>query len=352
MRKVTVNSSKKYDILIGAGLLRESGGIIARTVKPKTAVIVSDDNVFPIYGAILADSLSREGIKVVDFVFPHGESSKCLSVYGELVNRMCSEKLTRSDTVIALGGGVAGDLAGFAAATYQRGISFVQIPTSLLAAVDSSVGGKTGIDLDNGKNQVGCFHQPDVVICDTDTLSTLPPEEYSNGCAEIIKYAMIGNGKLFGSISEIPVSEQYENVIFTCVSMKRNYVEKDEFDTGCRMFLNFGHTFGHSAEALSGYTISHGKAVAMGMAVMVKACVNKGLCGGDVYDKLLKLLEQYGLPAEMPFTAADVANAAMNDKKSAGDDLRIVTADGFCSCKITTVKRNEVITWLTAGGLK
>ena len=214
MERISVNASVDYEVVIGKGLISEAGAYIAaalegesydpenhelkdnagtgtKTAAGKTAVIVSDDNVFPLYGEIIRKSLIEEGFKTLDFYFPHGEKSKNLAVYGELLEFMCDNHVRRSDLIVALGGGVVGDLAGFAAATYQRGIDFVQIPTTLLAAVDSSVGGKTAVDLTNGKNQVGAFYQPRLVLCDTDTLKTLPDEEYACGCGEIIKYAML-----------------------------------------------------------------------------------------------------------------------------------------------------------------
>lgn len=352
MKIVKVNSSRNYEVKIGSGILNDAGKYISEVFTGKTAVVVSDDNVYPLYGDKLKKSLCEAGINTIEFVFPHGEKSKCLGTYGQLLNMMCDNKMTRSDTVIALGGGVVGDLAGFAAATYQRGIAFIQIPTTLLAAVDSSVGGKTGIDLENSKNQVGAFYQPLLVLCDTDTLKTLPETEYRNGCAEVIKYAMIGSRELFGSISETPVKNQYEQVIFQCVSMKSDFVEKDEFDLGLRMMLNFGHTIGHTVEARSHYAVPHGQGVAMGMAAITRAAYSFGLCDKNTLCSLIELIKKYGLPTEIDYPKEELLGAAMTDKKSSGDSLRLVVPEKIGTCSIKKIQKSELIEWLSAGGIR
>lgn len=350
-QSLTIRSSRTYDVLIGSGLISQAGNLISERLHPSSVVIVSDDNVFPLYGPALYASLEAAGIRVETFVFPHGEASKSLSVYGELLEFMCEKKLTRTDAIAALGGGVAGDLAGFAAATYQRGIGFVQIPASLLADVDSSVGGKTAIDLKGGKNQAGCFYQPMLVICDTDTLATLPEAEYRNGCAEIIKYAMIGSGSLFHSIGALPIREQYGKVIAECIAMKRDIVEKDEYDTGLRMLLNFGHTVGHAVETCSGYSIPHGKAVAIGMAIITRAACRKGICPPETRDSLLSLIGQYSLPSETEYHVRELAGIIANDKKGSGNRLRLVVPEKIGSCAILDIAKDDIAAWLREGGV-
>lgn len=352
MNTVRVTSSKNYEIKIGSGLLCRAGEKIAAVLPVKKAVIVSDDNVFALYGNQLKDSLCRAGIETAEFVFAHGEQSKNLATYQSLLTFACEQHLTRKDALVALGGGVVGDLCGFAASTYQRGIGFVQIPTSLLAAVDSSVGGKTGVDLPNGKNQVGSFYQPSLVLCDTDTLSTLPECEYRNGCAEIIKYAMIADSDLFTQIRNKPVSEQYEAIITRCVSIKRDYVEADEFDNGCRMMLNFGHTFGHAVETCSAYTVPHGQAVAVGMATITKAACKKGYCDPSLYDTLTHLIEQYGLPTQTPYAVADMARAAVTDKKGVGDSIHLIVPRKIGECTIEKIPTADLPLWMAAGGIR
>ena len=352
MQTVRVNASKKYDVCIGGGLLESLHNCIQRDLKHKTVMVVSDDSVFNIFGDKLVSALSGEGCRVLSFVFPHGEQSKNISTYSGLVNKMCISRMTRSDLIIALGGGVVGDLAGFAAATYQRGIEFIQIPTTLLAAVDSSVGGKTGVDLESGKNQIGAFYQPSQVLCDINMLKTLPEEEYKNGCAEVIKYAMIGSRELFESIRNTPVANNYEDVICKCVSMKKDFVEKDEHDLGLRMLLNFGHTVGHAVETCSHYTISHGKGVAIGMAVITKAAVKFGYCGERAYTELISLLKGYGLPTETSFSAEELAAVMMTDKKSSGDDITLIVPEKVGKCVAMKVHKNEMMNWLKAGGIR
>ena len=349
MRTVRVNASRAYDVVIGEGLLSEAGERISSVSACRKAVIVSDDNVFAIYGRALIESLEKRGISCARFVFPHGERSKNLSVYGELLEYMCQMRLTRQDAVVALGGGVTGDLAGFAASTYQRGTGFIQLPTSLLAAVDSSVGGKTALDLNGGKNQVGSFYQPMLVLCDLNTLKTLPSDEYTNGCAEVIKYAMIGSEEMFNCLDETPVSAQYEDIIGECVAMKRDYVEKDERDTGVRAFLNFGHSFGHSFELLSGYSIPHGRAVAMGMAAIARAAVRLGVCEGEALDRLIALLDKYSLPVRADFDPKDVARACLSDKKAAQDGIRLIVPERIGTCRVQKVPSDEIIVWAEAG---
>jgi len=348
---IHVQASRSYDVLSGKGLLEDIGEQILRIGAPKKAMIVSDDNVFPLYGRKTAESLARAGIETGSFVIAHGEGSKCMTVYESLLEHISSQQLTRSDMLVALGGGVTGDLAGFAAATYQRGIRFVQIPTSLLAAVDSSVGGKTAINLEHGKNQVGCFYQPSMVVCDTDVLKTLPEEEFRNGMSEVIKYGMIGDAAFLERLKKVPSGEWIEEVISHCVAMKRDIVARDEYDTGERMLLNFGHTLGHGVESCSGYEIPHGLGVAMGMAVMTRASEKMGICRPGTSEILSEVLQMYHLPEEAPYTPKELADAAMADKKKTGDRLRIVVPEEAGRCVIRSIPAGELVRWAEAGSM-
>lgn len=350
MRTVAINASRKYDVVIGQGLLQNLGKMISEVTSGRTAIIVSDDNVFPLYGSTVKEQLLSAGFEITEFVFLSGENSKNLDTYGKLLNTMSEKHLTRNDVVVALGGGVVGDLAGFAAATYQRGTGFVQVPTSLLAAVDSSVGGKTAVDLPSGKNQVGAFYQPSLVLCDTDTLKTLPDVEYRNGCAEIIKYAMIEDEALFEKIKATPVKDQYEEIIEICVKIKQLYVESDEFDVGKRMFLNFGHTIGHCVEACSNYEIPHGQGVAIGMVAIAKAAWEKGFCSSELCEKLNELIEYYSLPTKLPFTAEEMFGASLSDKKNFGKKMRLIVPESIGKCRIETIGQDDFMTWLKSGG--
>ncbi len=351
MKCVHIDASKSYDVLIGGGLADETGTRVRDLLKPASCMLAADDRVYSLYGERVRQSLEQAGIRTAVFTFPHGEQSKNLSTYRRLLEQMCAERITRTDIVAALGGGVTGDMAGFAAATYQRGIRFVQIPTTLLAMVDSSVGGKTAVDLEHGKNMAGAFCQPSLVLCDTETLETLPPEEYACGCAEIIKYAMIESEEFFDSLDKTPVRKQAEEVISACVAMKRDYVMKDEFDTGVRIFLNFGHTFGHAVEACSDFSILHGEGVAMGMAAMTRAAAARGLCPASAAERLESLLKKYHLPTEVPYTCSQLISAALSDKKAQGGTVRLVVPERIGKCFVETIRKEDLASWMRDGGI-
>lgn len=352
MTTIRVDASKSYDVIIGGGLLGSSGKLIKDAVKPTSAMIVSDDIVYPLYGEKVRACLEAEGIKVFDYVFPNGEGSKNLAVYGGLMEKLCESRLNRSDVIVALGGGVVGDLAGFAAATYQRGIAFVQLPTTLLAAVDSSVGGKTAVNLAAGKNQAGCFWQPSLVICDTDTIGSLPAEQFSNGCGEIIKHAMLFDADFFEYINSSSIKDNLEYVIGRNIEMKRDIITKDEYDRGARMLLNFGHTLGHAAEHCSGYTLLHGMGVAMGMAAITRSAAAFGLCSSDTLSRLLDILRKYSLPTEMPYSAEELCEAVTADKKLFGDRLNLIVPRAVGDCFIKTVPITSVLDWIKRGGIE
>ena len=346
MKIIRVEASSSYDIIIGENILPEAGERIRSLPDVRQAVIVSDDLVFPLYGKVVSESLEAAGIYTESYVFPHGENSKSLSVYEQVMEYLCACHLTRSDALIALGGGVTGDLTGFAAATYQRGIRFIQIPTTLLAAVDSSVGGKTAVNLSGGKNQAGCFYQPSLVLCDTQTLHTLPETEYRNGCAEVIKYGMIKDPVFLKNLSRKPAKDWIQEVISICVGMKRDVVMKDEFDRGERMLLNFGHTLGHGVEKCSNYQIPHGFAVAMGMAEITRCAEKNGICESGTAKFLEQILQQYGLPVEMPFAKEQILEAARSDKKGYGDMIRIIVPTAAGHCVIQKLPVQELGKWM------
>ena len=254
--------------------------------------------------------------------------------------------------VVALGGGVVGDLAGFAAATYQRGMGFAQIPTTLLAAVDSSVGGKTAVDLPTGKNQAGSFYQPCIVICDPNTLETLPEEQYRCGCAEIIKYSMLGNAAFFEELYKTPVREQYEHVIEVCVQMKRDIVGADEYDLGRRRTLNLGHTFGHAVEQCSDFSLLHGEAVAIGMATVTRAAVKRGICGEETLARLLDILHRYGLPTETGYELDKLYEAELVDKKISDGKMHLIVPEKIGQVRMETIPVEALRDWMQDGGIR
>jgi 3-dehydroquinate synthase len=356
MKTVHIDASVPYDVLIGNGLLDELGPRTAALSGIRKVLLVSDDTVYALYGNRAADSLQSAGLNVDTFVFPHGEAFKNLEVYGELLEKALAAGITRTDAFVALGGGVVGDLTGFAAATFKRGIRFIQVPTTLLAAVDASVGGKTAVDLPGGKNQVGAFHQPALVLCDPRTLETLPEEQFLSGCGEVIKYGLLAGGELFEMLTRCEgpagLKTGIENVIARCVELKRDYVQADEFDTGVRMLLNLGHTFGHAAEVLSGYRLTHGGAVAAGMAVITRAAVKRGYCQPEMLDQLLSLLDSFGLPAALPYRAAELLPVIRGDKKAAGGAVKLIVPEAPGCVKVLPVLIPELEGWLRDGGVE
>ena len=291
----------------------------------------------------MEESLKSAGFSVVSFVFPAGEESKNGQVFLDLLNFLAENRLTRSDLIVALGGGVVGDLAGFAAASYLRGIRFLQVPTTLLAAVDSSVGGKTAIDLPAGKNLAGAFCQPSLVLCDTDTLNSLPTDIFRDGCAEVIKYGVLYDPKLFAHLEEKGLAFDREAVITRCVELKRDVVMEDEFDTGARMKLNLGHTVGHGVEAKSHFALSHGKAVAIGMAIVSRA----SNCGDTL--RILAILEKFGLPTRTDYSADDLFTYTLSDKKRSGGTVNLIIPRAIGDCAIVPTKVESLKSFIQAG---
>lgn len=338
MKKIKVEASLTYDVLIEKGLLKNSGKEIKKTASGKTVVIISETNVFPLYSEILTSVLKKEEFNVLSFVFPAGEESKNTDTLVSLWEFLAENHVTRSDTLIALGGGVTGDLTGFAAATFLRGIKYINIPTSLLSMVDSSVGGKTAVDLKNGKNLAGAFYQPSLVLIDPDTLDTLPKNIFSDGMAEVIKYGMINKPDFLTSLS---TGCDICDITETCVTAKRDIVNLDEKDTGVRQLLNFGHTPAHAIEILSNFNISHGSAVAIGMCIMTKAAVKAKICTQDTLDLLENLLKKYDLPTECPFSAKEISKISLNDKKRNGDTLTVVLPENIGKCKLQKINVSE-----------
>ena len=340
--------SKSYYVHIGRGLL-DCVGSLAPRARGK-AMLVCDSNIAPLYAKRAEASLAAAGFEPYTHVFPAGEQSKCASVLFEVLGDMARNRLTRSDTVFALGGGVTGDLAGLAASLYMRGIGLVQVPTSLLASVDSSVGGKTAVDLPEGKNLVGTFCQPDMVICDTETFSTLPPEQIANGFGEIIKTGMIRDAGLFEAAAAPQIDTAHlESLVHRCVRIKRDVVCADEREGGLRRILNFGHTFGHAVEKCAGFTLPHGFCVAIGMAMITRACVKRGICPRGTLEALIAALHARGLPTTTRFCTQELFDAMMADKKRASDSLALVLPLGIGKVECRKVPLDEARAFLADG---
>lgn len=349
MKIVTVNASRTYDILIGSGLLQALPQQIQKLGKVENILIVSDSTVFSLHADAHIQVLTDSNFSVYSYVFPAGEENKNGYTYLNLMNALAEYKLSRNDLIIALGGGVVGDLAGFAAATYLRGIRYIQIPTTLLAAVDSSVGGKTAIDLPAGKNLAGAFYQPSLVLCDTDLLRTLPEEIFRDGCAEVIKYGILYDPALFSHLEHAGLGFDLENVISRCVELKRDVVTEDEFDTGLRMKLNLGHTIGHAIERCSNFCISHGQAVAIGIAIVSKAAAKTGICSQETCQRIHHILEQFGLPVNTDFTAEALFHFAQSDKKRSGDTVNLIVPKSIGDCSIIPTPTHQLKNFIEAG---
>ena len=350
MKIIDINASKPYKVMVGKGLLHDAGVEITKVTKAEKIAIVSDSNVWPLYGKILTNNLQEAGIsQIVSFVFPAGEQSKNGKTYLSLLEFLAENHITRTDCLIALGGGVVGDLTGFAAATFLRGVDFIQIPTTLLAAVDSSVGGKTGIDLNAGKNLAGAFYQPKLVLCDIDTLDTLSQDVFRDGCAEVIKYGVLYDPSLFSHLQENGIHFQREFVISRCIELKRNVVAEDEFDRGARQKLNLGHTIGHGVEANSHFTISHGQAVSIGMAIVARAAATYHICSEETRNSLIAVLNQFGLPINTEFSSEQIYQSALNDKKRTGSTVQLIVPEHIGQCIIRPTAVSELKNFIQAG---
>ena len=349
MKTIHITASREYDVIIGRDLLDQLGEHARRVLKGKHAAVVTDSNVAPLYLGQAYASLKAAGFEVSTFSFPAGEENKNGNTYLTLLNFLAEKRLTRSDALIALGGGVVGDLTGFTAATFLRGISCIQIPTTLLACVDSSVGGKTAIDLPAGKNLAGAFYQPDLVLCDPDLIESLPEKVFADGCAEVIKYGMLGSAELLKKLQETHARDQLEYVIAKCVEMKRDVVQGDEFDTGNRQLLNLGHTFAHSIEKLSHYAIPHGSAVAMGMRLITRAAIERGFCTRECLAVLEELLKKHSLPLHTDYSAEDLAEIALSDKKRSGENITLAVPCGFGESRLHKISVDELTGWAQAG---
>lgn len=331
-----------YTVTVERGLLHRAGERLLPIAR--RWAVISDETVAALYGPALAASMDAAGLSHALFTVPAREGSKCLAQYGTLCDTLCAVGFSRSDGILALGGGMVGDLAGFVAATYRRGLPLVQMPTTLLSQVDSAVGGKVGLDTAGGKNQIGAFYRPRAVLADPELLSTLPPRQLRSGMAEVIKYGMIDDPLIFEMMDD---PARREELIARCLGVKISLVEQDEYDREKRRLLNFGHTFGHAYEALGGYEkYTHGEAVAAGMAQMLRWQLARGEAVRTAYDRLSSLLETRELPLEIPCDAAALAEYLRSDKKMTDTAVEIVTLKDVGRAALRRVAAEEL--WETA----
>lgn len=343
MKKLTVNVNGGYDILIEKGLLKKTGELVKKVLNCKKTVLISETNVYPIYGDEVKSSLEAQGYEVFTYVFKAGESSKNTANVIDMVEFMAEKGLNREDGVVALGGGVCGDMAGFAAAIYLRGIKFVQIPTTLLSQVDSSVGGKTAVDLPQGKNLCGAFHQPSLVIIDPLVLDTLSPHFFSDGIGEVIKYGCIKSSSLFERLEKENSVDFIEDIIYECLDIKRVIVENDEKEHGERALLNFGHTCGHAIEKLWSFeNVSHGEAVGIGMVMIAEAGEKNGITEKGTKDRIIKVLEKNNLKISDTHSVQEIVGAMSVDKKRTGNGIKLVMVKKIGESFVMPVTNEEL----------
>jgi 3-dehydroquinate synthase len=334
-------------VYIKRGIIKELGKSLRRLSSAKRVAIITDKNLSRIYGAQVLNVLNSAGFETDVIAIEPGEKSKTLATLADVFEGLVKSRITRRDIIIALGGGVVGDLGGFAASSFLRGMPYVQVPTSLIAQVDSSIGGKVAVDLPQGKNLVGSFYHPEAVFIDPDFLDTLDAREFSNGMAEVIKYGCIKDRQLFEELTGFDKNEllnNIETIIFKCLSIKKKFVEEDETDQGARMMLNFGHTLGHAIEKYYHYAkYSHGEAVAVGMYRVTKNSEDMGLTEPGTSQRLKEVLSKYGLPYEMPAgNAAEIVEVIAMDKKNKGDSIDIVLLNSIGDGFIKNINKDEI----------
>ena len=326
------------EIHIENGLLSRAASVIGETFSPSRIHIVSDSTVAPLYLQKLEQQFT---LPVTHTIIPAGEEHKRLSTVEGIYHDLLASGMTRKDLIVALGGGVVGDITGFAAATFLRGVSLCQIPTTLLAQVDSSVGGKTGVDMPEGKNLVGAFYQPRLVLIDPSVLTTLPEQTFADGMAEVVKYGYISNRDILDMVSAPDYKQNIERIICECVKIKRDVVTIDEHDTGLRMILNFGHTIGHAAEKLGNYVdLTHGQAVAVGMVAAMRLSAFLG--NEDLTGRLIEILKHIGLPTELKYDREDIYRSLLSDKKKFGATVNFILVREPGRAEITPIDAEKL----------
>ena len=348
-KTIEVKTSPAYQVTIGGGVLKNCGQVLRDIMSPCRMAVIADSVVAPLYLETVEKSLSDAGFAVCSYVFEAGESHKNLSTLSDILEFLCESHMTRTDCVAALGGGVTGDMAGFAAAVYLRGIRYVQLPTTVLSAVDSSVGGKTAIDLAHGKNLAGAFLQPAAVLCDTECLKSLPPAVFADGAAEAIKTGVLCDEGLFSLFENGELRTVTEEVIARCVAFKAGVVERDEKEQNERRLLNLGHTIGHAIEKCSGYAIPHGHAVAAGLAIMARAAERLGWAEEGLAGRICACLEKNDLPVSADYDAESLAAAAAADKKRSGGHITIVVPTAIGRCELKKMPLDELLEVIRAG---
>lgn len=346
---IRINVGDGYDVTVGSNILDSCGQYVSELLDSRKTAIITDSNVAPLYLSRVCDSLEKSGFSVSAYTFEAGETSKNMRTLSDILEFLAESQLTRQDCVIALGGGVVGDMTGFAAGCYLRGIKFIQIPTTLLAAVDSSVGGKTAVDLNAGKNLAGLFIQPEAVLYDIDTLKTLTPHFFADGMAEAVKTAILCGDNMLKLFERNEINNNLYEIITGCIKYKGNVVEIDERESGVRQLLNLGHTAGHAVEKCSGFTITHGHAVAVGTAIICRAAARLGFCNAAFAEGVEAVLDNCELPTTTKYNAKQLTEAALVDKKRRGEYITLVLPRAAGDCILHRISVTELEKYFSAG---
>jgi 3-dehydroquinate synthase len=349
MEKILIESAQPYQVCIGQNILPQAGALAAEVLQPATLALVMDETVAAYYGREAKAAFQQAGFQVAEYFFPAGEQAKSMDRLAHLLEFLAEKGLGRNDCIAALGGGVTGDLAGLAAALYQRGIAYIQLPTTLLAAVDSSVGGKTAVNLQSGKNLAGAFWQPRLVLCDCQTFATLPQAEISAGAAECVKYAVLSDPALLQQLTDCALDAPWQQIVQLCVRYKADIVRMDEKEQGLRQLLNLGHTIGHAAERLSDYSIRHGEAVAMGLMIISRAAEKMSLARDGISAEIAAALRALRLPLHCPYAAEQLAEIALTDKKRRGEHINLVLPEDIGKCRIYPLPIEQLLPLIASG---
>ena len=344
MKRIAVNTSKSYDVLLGSGLIGRLPTLIAPLCQGRKIGIITDDTVERLYANKVAQDLSTAGYQVSTYAFPHGEGAKHIGTLSDILEFFAERHFTRKDIFLSVGGGVVGDITGLAAALYMRGIQFVQVPTTLLSMVDASVGGKTAVDLKAGKNLIGAFWQPSMVVADTLVIAQLPQDIFAEGMAEVIKSDLIANAGIVRRVLDGSLREHLHEAIESCIRMKQGIVEQDEYETkGLRKVLNMGHTVAHAIEKMSGYKVSHGIAVGTGLVWEAKIAECLGLCNASLVEEIRQAVEVYNLYVDVPYTMEDMVEAMRSDKKNVDQNINFVFPITYGKWKERNLEQKELL---------
>ena len=349
MDRININGSTSYDVIIEHNILDKCGDLLREELAGSKSLIVTDSNVAVLYLGKVSDSLRQAGYETSSIVLSAGEETKNVDNYTFLLNVLSEREFSSTDLIIALGGGVIGDLVGFVAATFKRGTKFVQIPTTLLAAVDSSIGGKTAINLINGKNQVGIIRNPSIVICDPSVIATLSDSALHEAYAEIIKYGVLSGSEIINSLRRSISDGDYSDVIFRSVSIKKDIVEMDESDQDLRQYLNLGHLIGHAIEASSDYTIPHGYAIAEGLFYESKCCALAGYCKMNSHLAISDILREFGFDNFKRYSYDDLAPFLVQDKRIRDNSISIIVPESIGSCRMQSIDFSNLEAFIRLG---